>query len=194
MASIRIIHKLAISVFILFLSSVGVSFALDDGFGQARRLEGKHFIIYYAPQLEISALAQQLNIGPTDNLLVGKSMQRESSSEAELADMLDTLFMRVCDILDMQLYSFQGNIKICRDYNHLNSIYYNFFNKELKTRSFYVYSLNTIYISKDDFRREILGHEIGHAVISHYFVVLPSVKIQEVLAMYVEYQLKRAGQ
>ena len=38
---------------------------------------------------------------------------------------------------------------------------------------------------------KVLGHEIGHAVISHYFVVLPSVKVQEVLAVYVEYQLRK---
>lgn len=193
MAFIRIIHKTVITVFILFLLNVGASFALDDGFGQAKKIEGRHFIIYYAPQVELSALTQQLNISASDKLLVGKSIEKEFSSEAELAEMLDTLFMQVCDILDMQLYSFQGNIKVCRDYSQLNRIYQDFFNKELGTRSFYVYSLNTIYTSADNFKVGIIGHEIAHAIISHYFVVLPSVKIQEVLAMYVEYQLRRTG-
>lgn len=33
---------------------------------------------------------------------------------------------------------------------------------------------------------------MGHALMSHYFVVQPSVKIQEVLAGYVEYQLRKS--
>lgn len=188
------LYIVTILVFLFFLIS-GISYGFDDGFGQARRIEGKHFIIYYAPQLDLSALAQQLNIGIADKILVGKSQDKGFSTEAGLLDMADTLFMQVCDILDMHLYSFQGNIKICQDYEQLNRIYNNLFNKDLKgTRSFYVYELNAIYISSESFKREILGHEIGHAVISHYFVVQPSVKIQEVLAGYVEYQLRKAGQ
>jgi hypothetical protein len=91
----------------------------------------------------------------------------------------------------MQLYSLQGKIKICKDFAQLSTIYCNFFNKELGATSFYVSDLNTIYTSAENFKREIIGHEIVHAIISHYFVVLPSVKIQEVLAGYVEYQLRK---
>jgi len=106
--------------------------------------------------------------------------------------MIDTLFSQVCDILDMQLYNFHGTIKIYRDFKQVNAIYKNLFNRELpKSHSFYAYNLNTVYISAEHFSREVLGHEIGHAVISHYFVVLPSVKIQEVLATFVEYQLRK---
>jgi len=35
-------------------------------------------------------------------------------------------------------------------------------------------------------------HEIAHAVISHYFIVPPPAKIQEVLAGYVEYDLRKS--
>lgn len=184
------INKIIFVLFILFFLTVGISYSYDDGFGAAKKIESNHFTIYYAPELEIATLAQWLNINPSDEILVGKGRQ-EYSSVGELTDMLDTLFVRVCDILDMQLYSFKGNIKICKDFTHLKAIYRNLFDKELTGQSFYINDLNTIYISKDNFKQEILGHEIGHAVISHYFVVLPSVKIQEVLAGYVEYQLRR---
>lgn len=194
MISLRRIYKIIIFAVFLFSLKITASFAIDDGFGPARKIEGKHFIIYAAPQVDLASLAQELNIGASDKLLVGKSQQKKFSAEAGLVDALDTLFLQVCNILDMQLYSFQGNIKICRDYAQLNRIYRDFFNKELGTRSFYVYSLNTIYTSADNFKVGIVGHEMAHAVISHYFVVQPSVKIQEVLAGYVEYQLRRSGQ
>jgi len=188
---LKIISRLLIIGVILFSLNTGVSFGLEDGFGSAKKIEGKHFIIYYPPQIEISNLTQQLNIGPSDKLLVGKPINEKLSADVELADMLDTLFMRACDILDMQLYSFQGNIKICRDHAQLSAIYHNLFNKKLSAPSFYVSDFNTVYISVENFKREIVGHEIAHAIISRYFVVLPSVKIQEVLAGYVEYQLRK---
>lgn len=176
-----------ISCCILFCFSL--AYALDDGFGPAKRIETGHFTLYYSSGLDLGELAQGLNIGISDRLLAGQSI----SSSGDLADMLDVLFTRVCDILDMQLYSFKGNIKVCRDDAQLTDIYTNLFASDLgNRRSFYVYDLNTIYISPESFKREILGHEIGHAIISHYFVVLPSVKIQEVLASYVEYQLRKS--
>lgn len=180
----------------LFYFGAGVAAAIDDGFGRARKIEGNHFVIYYAPELDLTGLTQQLNVSPSDKLLAGKSSGEGFSLEGEFAGMLDTLFSRVCNALDMQLYSFKGNIKICRDLAQLNYIYHNVFNHDPATitRSFYAYEVNTVYTCPENFTLGIIGHEIAHAVISHYFVVLPSVKVQEVLAAYVEYQLRKAGQ
>lgn len=167
-------------------------FSFDDGFIIARKAESEHFNIYYAPELDPMALSQTLNIAASDELL---NKRASGSGNSLLSSMVDALFSQVCNILDMQLYSYQGNIKVCRDHKQLSEIYHNLFGKDLSGReSFYVYDLNTIYISAISFKREILGHEIAHAVISHYFVVLPSVKIQEVLSSYVEYQLRKSGQ
>lgn len=177
--------------FVLFLSlSAGYSIAgEDDGFGAARKIESRHFTIYYAPQLDPEALARSLDIRPSERIISGGTYQNG------LAGMVDTLFAQACDILDMQLYSYHGTIKICRDVKQVNSIYRSLFDKDLpKSHSFYLYNTNTIYISAENFKREVLGHEIGHAIISHYFVVSPSVKIQEVLAVFVEYQLRKPYQ
>ncbi len=168
------------------------SYAFDDGFDPAKKTTGKYFVIYYGPEINILNLTQALDITHSDKFLTGKFFEEgKNSFDIQFADMLDILFTRVSDILDMHVYSFQGEIKLCRDREQLNKIYYSLFNKELNSASFYVYSLNTIYISQADFKYEIIGHEIAHAIISHYFVVLPPLKIQELLASYVEYQLKR---
>ncbi len=192
----RLFFRVTVACAILFFLGIGSANALDDGFGRAKRVEGAHFIIYYVPELELSSLIQQLNVSPSDKLLVGKSTERRPSQEYELADMLDTLFMQVCNILDMQLYSFKSNIKICSDSTQLKRTYRELFDKDPKksTVSFYAYSINTIYASADNFKLGIIGHEIAHAIISHYFVVLPSEKIQELLATYVEYQLRTPAQ
>jgi len=191
------LHKVIIIAAVLLLAGRAVLSAvdIDDGFGSARIIKGEHFTIYYEPDLDIRELIQNLDIYPSDEILTGKAIRKSDSSERTLADMVDILFRRVCDILDMQLYSFHGNIKVCRDREHVNSIYNNLFDRDLKDyHSFYAYGINTIYISAENFKREVLGHEIAHAVISHYFVVQPSMKVQEVLAGYIEYQLRKTEQ
>jgi len=187
------INKIIFIFFILFAFAINISYSYDDNFGSAKKIESEHFAVYYAPELELAALSRQLNIGVADELLVGKTTSEENSSSIGFVDMVDTLFSRVCDVLDMQLYSYKGDIKVCKNFDQLKAIYKTLFDRELTKQSFYVNDLNTIYISEEFFKPEILGHEIAHAVISHYFVVLPSVKIQEVLSTYVEYQLRKTA-
>ncbi len=188
------IRLLLITSLLLFFGNfvpVASALDIDDGFGPVREAQGKHFTVYYSPNTEAFSLLHGLRIFASDQVLAGSQIGRGESAGAELANMVDILFLRVCDILDMQLYSYKGNIKICVNQAQLNEIYNRLFGKELGQKSFYVYDLNTIYISADNFTREILGHEMAHAVICHYFVVAPSVKVQEILASYVEYQLRK---
>lgn len=168
--------------------------ALDDDFGQAKEIKSRYFVTYYSPQSDVYDFLQQLNIGPAEKFLSGKSRGGSlNSPQEEFASNVDALFMRVSDILDMHLYTFNSTIKICRDYAHLKKVYNRIFDKELNSPSFYVYDLNTIYISAENFKTEILGHEMAHTLISRYFVVTPPVKIQEVLCGYVEYQLRKSN-
>jgi len=176
---------------ILFFLTIACAYGYDDGFASARKIESEHFSILLAAQVEYAQLAQRLNMTQVDRIMV--DADAKAGPLSTLSEMLDILFSRVCNTLDMQLYSFKGNIKICKDYEQLNTIYKNLFSKDLGGMvSFYVYDLNTIYVSAGSFKREVLGHEIAHAVISHYFVVQPPMKAQEVLAGYVEYQLREA--
>ena len=109
-------------VFIL-LSVVSVFAVPDDDYGEAKKIEGTHFSIYYKPQSDLSDLTQQLNVSSSDRLLAGGSFTAVNSTDMDLAQRIDALFMLVCDILDMQLYSYKGTIKICLDEDQLSSIY-----------------------------------------------------------------------
>jgi len=167
----------------------------EDGFAAAGEIPGKHFTVLYESGVDIASVAEQLNIGSTDALLAGQAPVAGLSRQQEFSRMLDTLFIRVCTILDMPLYSFQGTLKLCRDDERLKGVYAELFGRNLApTRPFYAYALNTIYVSAQNCKSGLLGHEIAHAVMSRYFVVLPSVKIQEVLSGYVEYQLRKTAE
>lgn len=181
-------------LFLFIISGVLRAVEVEDGFGPAKKVEGKYFSIYYSQQIDISKLSQQLNITAADKILAGKSIGGDITSEPDIARMIDILYSLVGDMMDMHIYNFKGSIKICQDQAQLNNIYKNLFDKDLLSYmvSFYVNDTSTIYISGESFRREILGHEIAHAIINHYFVVSPPVKIQEILAKYIEYQLRKA--
>lgn len=184
-------------VIILFIFiAIGSVYGYEDDFGPAKKLQTKQFTVYYSPQIDISALAKNLRISFSDRVLAGTDPNANASGgQTEFAEALDTLFFTVSSILDMNLYSFQGTIKICRDINRLNNIYTYLFSSSLGGKpSFYSHDLNTIYISQEHFSREVLGHEIAHAIISRYFVVQPPVKASEVLSGYVEYQLRKTEQ
>jgi len=167
---------------------------IEDDFGRAEKIEGRYFTIYYSKDLDISKLSQQINITATDKILAGKSIGEDFSSEPDLARTADILYGLVSDMLDMHIYNFKGSIKICKDKAHMDRVYRGFFRKDIEPYilAFYVNENSTIYISAEDFRREVLGHEIAHAIMNHYFVVSPPIKVQEILSKYVEYQLRKA--
>ncbi len=187
-------HYIFLICVALILSAPPAS-AVDDGLNFDKKIEGKYVTVYCLSGTDIAYLAQKLNIRASDKIIAGESLKSKNSYEEELAQMLDTLFMQVSNILEMHLYSLNVNIKICKNNAELNDIYNRLFNSSLGGRSsFYVYTFNSIYVSEDALKPGIIGHEMSHAIISHYFVIPPPVKIQEVLSMYVEYNLRNTEQ
>lgn len=174
------------------ISGVSHAFAIDDGMSYDKKIEGKYITVCYPSGSDTARLAEQLNVRPSDRIITGQSLKSKDPHEEDLAQMLDTLFMQVSDILDMHLYSLKVNVKICKTDVELRDLYNCLFNANLgDRRSFYLYDLNSIYVSEADFQSGIIGHELSHAIISHYFVTPAPVKVQEVLSMYVEYNLRK---
>jgi hypothetical protein len=184
-------------VFFIFLALIVVPVAYaqadDDGFGAATTIQGEHFDIDYKNGVDLNVLVDRLKISDTDKQLSNLAIDA-SSTEKALASKIEILFNRASDVLDMHVYSLKGHIKVFADFQQLQDFYHRMFKGDLPCTgfSFYLPQYDSIYISAFNFRREILGHEMGHAIMSRYFVVQPSIKIQEVLAGYVEYQLRKS--
>lgn len=169
--------------------------AADDGFGAAQKIEGEHFTIEYKDGVDINALAEKLKISDIDQQLTNLKIDN-SSPEKILASKVEILFNRASDVLDMHVFSIKAHIKIFANHQQLQDFYHHLFTGNLPCTgfAFYLPDYDSIYMSAFNFRREILGHEMGHAIMTRYFVVQPSIKIQEVLACYVEYQLRKSKQ
>jgi hypothetical protein len=173
--------------------AAGPALARQDAFGEGNKIESEHFTIEYKNGIDLNALADGLKVSATDEQLTGLKIDR-SSPEKQLASKIEILFNRAGDVLDMHVYSLKSNIKVFADHHQLVDFFHTMFQGNLPCMglSFYLVDYDSIYVSAASFRREILGHEMGHAIMSHYFVVQPSIRIQEVLAGYVEYQLRKS--
>ncbi len=174
---------------VYLLGSASCLYAADFG----NRTESEYFSIFYTDKVDILDVAQKLSISASLYVYQDDSRKIVFGGDPEdiLAQSIDGLFSEVSDILDMHLYSYHGDIKICSTQKELRVIFANFFKGELKSEAFYHYEANTIYITQEGLRTGVAAHEIAHAIITHYFVVLPPVKVQEVLAGYVEYNINK---
>ncbi len=150
---------------------------------------GKYFEIYAPSQSDAYQILEKIDFFSLrpEQVLDPKSDNINQS----LPDVLDAVYLETSDILDIHSYSFRGKIKFLPNAQSVESIFSKYSGYRMHERSFYFFDQNTIYISLEDTTLGMLGHEIAHAIISHYFVVPPSTKVQEVLCGYVDYNLKK---
>jgi hypothetical protein len=177
------------------ISAIALSVSLfvhTQGFCQEESLgvlaKGQYFTIYGPKDLNVGSLLNALDF----NYVSRRSSGSDYGSAQALAETLDALYSQVSDTLDIHVYSFHGTIKFVANQSEVSSVFYGFFSQPFPERSFYIHERNTIYISAGDATLGMMGHEIAHAIISHYFVTPPPEKVQEVLAGYVEYHLRKA--
>ncbi|MFP4472383.1 MAG: hypothetical protein ACLFPX_00740 [Candidatus Omnitrophota bacterium] len=156
-------------------------------------VESEYFTIYAYPGMDGADLLERINF----NIFLQFDKALEDSGDAVpdvLGKTMDAIFLEVGDVLGIALYSFHGNIKIFSDQESLNAEYRALFHDDFFERAFYLHEKNTLYLSHADISMGIMVHEIAHVLMSHYFVVPPSQKLQEILSGYVEYHFrKRTG-
>ena len=153
-------------------------------------VESKYFSVYGESGMDAYSLLARLDF---DYLLFGQpaSGASEDSLKTILADSIDGLYQEVSDIMDIHIYNFHGTIRLLPDQQSLSAMFRRIFNTDFNERAVYYHEKNTIYASYPDISVTVLGHEMSHAIMSHFFVVPPPSTIQEVLAGFVEYQLRK---
>lgn len=168
--------------------------ASSPTFAQGEKLhlvaEGRYFSLYGYNNLDILSLLKKLDF---DYFLQIETVPKSDRKDLKmlLANTLDALYLEVSDILDIHIYSYHGKIYIFSKRDYVSSAFRKYSRKASNEKSFYLHKKNAIYISSADLTLGMLAHEIAHAIISHYFVVPPPAKVQEVLAGYVEYSLRK---
>ncbi len=174
-------------MFIFWFCLVNPGLAQPDELTQ--NSQSKYFNIYLPQKANLLTLTQRLNIR-SEYLLLERSSYAQDDLQDMLGAIVDALFLEACDVLHMYLYNFKGNIKICQNQEELKKAFVEFFERDLSAPSFYAHNTNSIYINIENIRPETLAYEIAHAIISHYFSVLPPSGVQEILAKDVQTQIR----
>lgn len=183
--------KLFLISAIIFLAAV----SLQKAAHAEQAIKSRHFNIYIGQGIDRTELLQKLNAHYFLQLKAAfPEEDPESGTDADdqTARTLDAIYLEVSDALDIHMYSFSMDLEIVPQKDVLSEELAKYINKRLDVPSFYFYDKNRIYISFADMTLGMLSHEIAHAIVSHYFVVPPPIKVQEVLAGYAEYSIRKS--
>ena len=149
--------------------------------------------LMYQPDINLKKLEARLHSryfsvsAMEENLFSSPAYRIESRISARL----ESILLKVKQILAMNPPSMILKIKVFKSRNELNNEYFRIFNSNTRYKSFYVYGLETIYTSMQDITDSVIAHEMSHAVLDHYFNVIPPPKVAEFLAVYVDSHLER---
>ena len=192
----RVFSKIAASLIITYLLgsvlSCSILFAQDDEAlpdnEEWSSMRSNFFVLYYDPSANLEDLERELTKRPL--YFDQAARYGEITTQEEICRRLDKLYNRVQDVLDMHPKTPRIKIKIFKDRDGLNDEFAKIFGKEGDFKSFYVYKYNTIYTSESDIEDSVIIHEIAHAIIDHYFSVIPPETVGEILASYVDSHLE----
>lgn len=154
-------------------------------------LETGYLTVYYIPGADLNGIESNLKRRvtyfdsdiPSDN----------APGEEKIRYQLDAIFRHAQAILDMRPANIHINIKIFRTRMNVGEEYIKIFGSVMpdmeNLKAFYVNKYNTIYTSEEDISDSVIAHEMGHAIVDHYFAVIPPEKVRELLASYVDLHL-----
>ena len=172
----------------LFMGS-SIAWAGQDGFVLGKQIKSRYFTIHLKSGVDTDRLTMKIALPSSIKAIIRSSTV--GFKDDNLEDQLDLLYLAVYEILEIHLKQFQSSVKVCDDSDCLSNVAKKLFGQEIKSGGFYVVALDTLYVDSDNVTLNILGHELAHAILTKYFVVPPSERIQEVLAGYVEYAFRK---
>jgi hypothetical protein len=154
-------------------------------------IKSQYFSILGPRDLDIFAVLNKLNY---DYFLQTEGLLNEEGDAPDhvLAKTVDSIFVESSKILGINVYSFEATLEFLTDQNTVKVTIKNIAGVDVDERAFYLHENKTIYVSVADLNANVLGHEMAHAIISHYFGAPPAMNIQEILAGYVDYSLQKS--
>jgi hypothetical protein len=158
-----------------------------------KNIETRHTILLYQSKASLHMFDQKILFSTqiASQLINSQSNDQSASKDNKLGAKVDSLFKRVQQILDMRKKMPKVKVKIYPDKASLHQAFLLIYRKNTKLRAWYLFEKNTVYVSVDDLHEGILAHELGHAIIDHFFAVRPPSATAEILARYVDKHLKK---
>ncbi len=155
-------------------------------------IRSAYLTIYYTPEVNLKRLERLLRTRYIPVTAARRDLftNRANPVTDRISSRLDLVFLRAEEILGMYP-QMDLKIKIFKNRNQVKDEYYKIYKTYENYASFYAHRMETIYTSEQDISDSVVAHEMGHAVVDHYFSVKPPQKIGEMLAQYVDIHLEQ---
>jgi hypothetical protein len=106
--------------------------------------------------------------------------------EDEVRAKLDAIMEKVEVTLDMFPPDLHITLVLLPSADDVSEVYQRNYGKKVNHIAYYSLSEDTIYVSVEDTRLEVIAHEMGHAIVDHYFTERPPYTIHELMAQFAE--------
>jgi hypothetical protein len=147
--------------------------------------------VYHTAYADIRYVSDKDLFAFTRNIGSGLSFLGENPEKNPLLarNRVDRIVDMVEGLLDMRPPGLRFSIQIFRSQAELDSAYRSLGMMGGAPAAYYSHTTRSIAVSLDNITDRILSHEIAHAVICRYFGTPPPMRMQEVLAQYVDKHL-----
>lgn len=150
----------------------------------AKEAKSRYATLEYSNQKLLTNFNEEIKLGRNLNAFVRKT--NIVTVEDEVLAKIDTIIEKAETILEMFPDQLFMKIVLLEKSADVARVFKEKYGKNVNYLAFYSLSEDTIYISVDDVTLEVLSHEIGHAIIDHYFKVRPPYNVHELMAQFVQ--------
>ncbi len=150
----------------------------------AREAKSRYVTLHYG--------SQQLLDNFNENLELGNKFKAFARStpvvtvQDEVLAKIDMIVEKAETVLEMFPDQLHIHIVLLAEAGDVAELFKGKYGKDVDHIAFYSLSEDAIYISVDDAELRVLAHEIGHAIVDHYFKVRPPYNVHELMAQFVE--------
>lgn len=150
----------------------------------AKEVKSRYITLAYSSQEQLNALNDAVELGRK----LGQFIRKKNvfTVEDEVLAKLDAIMEKAETVLDMFPNNLHIKIVLLNSGEEVSSVYKQKYGKNANHIAYYSLSEDTIYISIEDARLQVLAHEMGHAIVDHYFDVRPPYNIHELMAQFTE--------
>ncbi len=150
----------------------------------AKEAKSRYATLQYSSQELLTEFNDEIKLGRNLSAFLRKT--NIVTVEDEVLAKIDTIIEKAETILEMFPDQLHMKIVLLKEASDVARVFKEKYGKNVNYVAFYSLSEDTIYISVDDVTLAVLAHEIGHAIIDHYFKVRPPYNVHELMAQFVE--------
>jgi hypothetical protein len=167
----------------IIIAGFFLSFCLLVSPAHCTQIKSRYVTLKYASKDLLRSFDNQIYLGSN----LGSMMPKNTvTTEDEVLAKIDLVVEKAETILNMFPNNMHFTLILEANSDDVSKVYYQLYHKKVNYLAFYSLSKKTIWISVDDANLHVLAHEIGHAVVDHYFKVRPPYNIHELMAQFVE--------